>query len=49
MRKIRPEAMAAAKGLAVQEICHWFGSWSLSGMTVFPSLLEKVNTNLAAR
>ena len=49
MRKIRPEARAAAQGLAVQEICDWFGSWSLSGKTVFPSLLEKVKADLAER
>ena len=49
MRKIRPEARVAAQALAVQEICDWFGSWSLSGKTVAPSLLEKVKADLAER
>ncbi len=43
------EAMAAAKALEVQKICHWFEAWSLSGKTVSPSLLDKIKADLARR
>ena len=48
MRRIQPDAMAAARKLALDEACDWLASLRLHEAATHPSLLQKLRDDAAA-